>query len=81
MYTVSCIHMYVYIAVYVTQYLHVHVMCIFFILLVLQITSSNVLVFENNGAAVVQIERSGPLHSPILIQVATVDGTAIGIMC
>ena len=33
---------------------------------------------ENDGIAVVQIERSGPLNSAILIQVFTVDETAIG---
>ena len=33
---------------------------------------------KNDGAAVVQIERSGPLNNAILIQVLTVDETALG---
>ena len=34
---------------------------------------------KNDGAAVVQIERSGPLNNAILIQVLTVDETALNI--
>ena len=49
-----------------------------YIVLVPRIEGSNVMVMENNGIAVVQIERSGPLNSAILIQVTTVDVTAIG---
>ena len=50
----------------------------YFILLVPKINSSNVIVFENEGVAVVQIKRSGPLNNEILVNVATMDGTAIG---
>ena len=52
-----------------------------FLFLAPLIKGNNVIVFENNGEAVVQITRSGPLNSAILIQVTTVDGTAIGIVC
>ena len=38
------------------------------------------IIMENDGIAVIQIERSGPLNSAILIQVLTVDETAIGII-
>ena len=36
------------------------------------------IVMENDGTAIVQIERSGPLNSAILIQVFTVNETALG---
>jgi len=39
---------------------------------------SDVVAFENDGAAVVQIKRSGSLKSEVLVNVATMDGTAIG---
>ena len=35
-------------------------------------------VMENDEAAIVQIERSGPLNSVTLIQVLTVNETALG---
>lgn len=47
-------------------------------LLVPGIRGNDIMVMENDGAVIVQIERSGPLNSAILIQVSTVDGTAIG---
>ena len=53
----------------------------FMLLVPEKIKGNNVTVFENDKVAVVQIERSGPLDSEILIHVATVDGTAIGKMC
>ena len=35
-------------------------------------------VYENDGMAMVQIERSGPLNSDIFVNITTVDGSAIG---
>jgi len=35
-------------------------------------------VFENDGMAIVQFERSGSLSSTISANVTTVDGTAVG---
>ena len=49
-----------------------------FILLVPVIKGSNVTTSENDKAAVVEIKRSGPLHSGILIRIATANGTALG---
>ena len=49
-----------------------------FILLVPGVKGSNVTIFENVKAAVVQIKRSGPLNSGILIRISTANGTAIG---
>ena len=49
-----------------------------YIVLVPRIEGSYVIVMESNGIAVVQIERSGPLNSALLIQVTTGDVTAIG---
>ena len=43
-----------------------------------RIKGSNVTVYENDGVAVVQIERSEQLDSDIMIYVTTVDGTAKG---
>ena len=57
---------------YVTTYIY--------ILLVPGIKGNNVIIMENDGIAVIQIERSGPLNSAILIQVLTIDETAIGII-
>ena len=42
------------------------------------VKSNDVIVFEDDGNAVVQIERSGKVDNEILIHVATVDGTAKG---
>ena len=47
-------------------------------LLVPKVKGGNVTIFENDGEAVVHIERSEQLDSEISIYVATVDGTAIG---
>ena len=49
-----------------------------FKLLVPVIKGSNMTISENDKAAVVQITRSGPLHSEILIHIATENGTAMG---
>ena len=38
-------------------------------------------VFENDGVAVVQIERSEPIFIGVSINVTTSDGTAIGKIC
>ena len=46
--------------------------------LVSMIHSSNVTVIENDGIAVIQIERSGPLNHEILVNISTVNGTALG---
>ena len=43
-----------------------------------RVKGSNVTIVENDGVAVVQIERSEQLDSDIMIYIATVDGTAIG---
>ena len=49
-----------------------------FILLVPTVHSTNVTVSENDGIAVIQIERTGPLNSDISVNIATVNGTALG---
>ena len=36
------------------------------------------MVFENDGIAVVEITRSGPLNSDVSVNVTTADGTASG---
>ena len=64
--------------IYTCLYSHAYVDVLFFKLLVPGIKANNVTVFENDKVAVVQIKRSGPLNSGILIHVVTVDGTAIG---
>ena len=50
----------------------------YIILLVPTINSSNVTVFENDSTAVIRIERRGLLNSDILVNITTVDGTALG---
>ena len=50
---------------------------VFIFIIVPGIRGNDVIVMENDGAAIVQIERSGPLNSAILIQVLTVDETAL----
>ena len=45
------------------------------------IKGNNVIVHENDGEAVVQITRYGSNRSSILIQVATVNETAKGMVC
>ena len=50
----------------------------YIILLVPTINSSNVTVFENDTTAVIRIERRGLLNSDILVNITTVDGTALG---
>ena len=35
-------------------------------------------VIENDGIAVIQIERTGPLNSDIFVNISTVNGTALG---
>ena len=65
------------------SYIHAYstCMCIFyfyFIYVVPEIEGSNVTIFENDGVAVVQFERSEQLDSDVMIYVTTVDGTAIG---
>jgi len=37
-----------------------------------------VTVFENDGTAIIKIERIGSLNSNISVNVKTVDGTALG---
>ena len=49
-----------------------------YIFVVSRIKGSNITIFENNGVAVVQIERSEKLDNDVMIYVATVDGTAKG---
>ena len=56
--------------------IHVHFTYIFFV--VPKIKGSNITIFENDGVAVVQIERSEKLDNDVMIYVATVDGTAKG---
>ena len=36
------------------------------------------MVFENDGTAMVEITRSGPLNSDVSVNITTVDGTALG---
>ena len=43
-----------------------------------KIKAHNATIFEHDGVAVVQIERSEQLDSDVMIYVATVDGTAKG---
>lgn len=38
-------------------------------------------VFENDGRVSIQVERSEGLNRRILMNVATVDGTALGKLC
>ena len=52
--------------------------CMVFVLLVSTVHSSNVTVSENDGIAVIQIERTGPLNSDISVNIETVNGTALG---
>ena len=35
-------------------------------------------VSESDGIAVIQIERTGPLNSDILVNISTANGTALG---
>ena len=49
-----------------------------YIFVVPKIKGSNITIFENDGVAVVQIERSEKLDNDVMIYVATVDGTAKG---
>ena len=60
------------------MYVCIHVDTLFHIYIVPRIESSNVTVYENDGVAVVQFERSGQMESDVMIHVATVDGTAKG---
>lgn len=50
--------------------------CIHF--LVLKIKTNNVTVFENDREVSIQVERSEGLHRSIIMNVITVDGTALG---
>ena len=49
-----------------------------FLLLVPKIKISNMTVFENDGRVSIQVERSEGLDRNIVMNVATVDGTASG---
>ena len=49
-----------------------------FLLLVPKIKISNITVFENDGRVSIQVERSEGLDRNIVMNVATVDGTASG---
>ena len=49
-----------------------------YIFVVAKIKGSNITIFENDGVAVVHIERSEKLDNDVMIYVATVDGTAKG---
>ena len=49
-----------------------------YIFVVPKIKGSNITIFENDGVAVVHIERSEKLDNDVMIYVATVDGTAKG---
>ena len=49
-----------------------------FVLLVPAVHSSNVTVSENDGIAVIQIERTGPLNRDISVNIETVNGSALG---
>ena len=74
----ACMYFYAFklwLACIVHMYVHVY-FTMFYI--VPKIEGSNVTVFENDGVAVVQFERSEQLDSDVMIHVATVDGTAIG---
>ena len=51
------------------------------LLLVPKIKISNMTVFENDGTVSIQVERSEGLKRRILMNVATVDGTALGKIC
>ena len=42
------------------------------------LTTSNVTVMENDGIAVIQVKRTGPLNEEILVNISTVNGTALG---
>ena len=42
------------------------------------IHSSNVTVSENDGIAVIQVKRTGPMNSDLLVKISTVNGTALG---
>ena len=55
--------------------LHIYMI---FVLLVPAVHSSNVTVSENDGIAVIQIERTGPLNSDISVNISTANGTALG---
>ena len=46
-----------------------------------KIQINNVTVFENDGRVSIQVERSEGLHRSIVMDVATVDGTASGKEC
>ena len=48
------------------------------VFVVSRIKTSNAIIFENDGVAIVQIERSELLDNDVMIYVATVDGTAKG---
>ena len=49
-----------------------------FLPLVPKIKISNITVFENDGRVGIQVERSEGLHRSIVMDVASVDGTASG---
>ena len=57
---------------------HIIMYYVFIFIIVPGIRGNDVIIMENDGAAIVQIERSGPLNSAILIQILTVDETALG---
>ena len=46
--------------------------------LVSRINSSDVTVYESNGIAMIMIERSGLLNNDIMVNITTMDGTALG---
>ena len=46
--------------------------------IVSRINSSDVTVYESNGIAMIMIERSGLLNSDIMVNITTMDGTALG---
>ena len=47
-------------------------------ILVPKINSSDVTVYEGDGTAMIMIERSGPLNNDIMVNITTIDGTALG---
>ena len=46
--------------------------------LVPRINSSDVTVYEGDGTVMILIERSGPLNDDIMVNIITMDGTALG---
>ena len=66
---------------YISKLRSKHLYCIFvtvFLSLVPKLKVSNLTVFENNGTVSIEIERSEGLNKSIVMEIETVDGTALG---